>query len=245
MNTPDPSPPRRRFASAVALMLTLVLLSGCGGTRHVKKYEPKQRDYQFPVKEEAVEHETAEGSLWAQSNDANYMYTDRRAIRPGDILTVKIEEFATAQRATGTSTSRDTQMNADVTAFLGLMAKLQELDPDINPTELISAGSSLSFDHSGETERSEKLMATVPVIVKQSLPNGNVFVEGHRVILVNEEEHHFYISGVARPHDVDEANSISSTLLADAEIEFTGRGVLSDGQKPGALQRIWGWIWPF
>lgn len=220
-------------------------LLACSSTRHVKTYEPKQRDYKFPVEAEDVEQQSTEGSLWAHANDANYMYTDRRAIRPGDILTVNIEEFATAQRATGTTTSRETSMNADISAFIGLMAKLRELDPDINPSELISAGSSLGFNHSGETERSEKLMATVPVIVKKALPNGNVFVEGHRVILVNEEEHHFYISGVARPYDVDEANSISSTLLADAEIEFTGRGVLSDGQKPGVLARFWGWIWPF
>lgn len=236
---------KRLFSVRAPLFIAVSLLVACGGTRHVKKYEPKQRDYQFPVEAENIEHQSTEGSLWSHGNDANYMYTDRRAIRPGDILTVKIEEFATAQRATGTTTKRETQMNADIGAFLGLMAKLHKLDPDLNPEELISAGSELGFTHSGETERSEKLMATVPVIVKKGLPNGNVFVEGHRVILVNEEEHHFYISGVARPYDVDEANSISSTLLADAEIEFTGRGVLSDGQKPGVLARFWGWIWPF
>lgn len=228
-------------SATIALVLATLLIAGCA-RKHIKDYEPRVRDYKFPVETEDVAQETTEGSLWSQVDDTNYLYTDRRAIRPGDILTVRVEEFATAQRETGTSTSRKTEIDADITAFLGLMAKLGE---DVDPAALMSAGSKVGFDHNGETERSEKLMATVPVIVKQSLPNGNVFVEGHRVILVNEEEHHFYISGVARPYDVDESNSISSTLLADAEIEFTGRGVLSEGQRPGWFARAFGWIWPF
>jgi flagellar L-ring protein precursor FlgH len=136
-------------------------------------------------------------------------------------------------------------MNADITAFLGLMAKLQSADEDINPEALLDAGSKINFDAEAGTGRSERLTATVPVMVKKVLPNGNLFVEGHRVILVNNEEHHFYVSGVARPYDIDESNSVPSSRLADAEIEFTGRGVLSEGQKPGPVARFFGWIWPF
>ena len=77
------------------------------------------------------------------------------------------------------------------------------------------------------------------------LPNGNLFVEGHRAILVNSEEHHFYISGVVRPIDIDQQNSVKSSVVADAQIEFTGRGDLSDNQKQGWLSRYLGWIWPF
>ncbi len=93
--------------------------------------------------------------------------------------------------------------------------------------------------------RSEHLTATVPAIVRKVLPNGNLFIEGHRVVLVNSEEQHFYISGVVRPIDIDQENSIKSSQIADAEIEFTGRGVLSDNQHQGWLSRYFGWIWPF
>jgi flagellar L-ring protein precursor FlgH len=34
-------------------------------------------------------------------------------------------------------------------------------------------------------------------------------------------------------------------MIADAEIEFTGRGILSDNQRQGWLSRYFGWIWPF
>jgi flagellar L-ring protein precursor FlgH len=82
-------------------------------------------------------------------------------------------------------------------------------------------------------------------VVRKVLPNGNLFVEGHRVVLVNSEEHHFYISGVVRPIDIDGENSVKSSMVADAEIEFTGQGVVSDSQRQGWLNRFFGYFWPF
>jgi flagellar L-ring protein precursor FlgH len=37
----------------------------------------------------------------------------------------------------------------------------------------------------------------------------------------------------------------SSTFIADATIELTGQGVISDKQRPGWLARILDWVWPF
>lgn len=230
----------------LAMALALAFSSACApSARQIQDYEPRQRQYEFPVEAEELQSSRREGSLWSASDRANYFFTDQRAVRVGDILTVRVQEFATAQRATSTNTSRTTEMNASIREFLGLVASLQEIAPDL-PVELaVEAGSSLAFDSRGETGRTEQLTATVQVIVKQTLPNGNLFIEGHRVILVNAEEHHFYVSGVARPHDIDEHNSIASSHLADAEIQFTGRGVLSDGERPGAFARFFARFWPF
>ena len=75
--------------------------------------------------------------------------------------------------------------------------------------------------------------------------NSNLFIEGHRVILVNDEEHHFYVSGLARPLDILEDNSIDSSRIADLQMEFTGRGVITEKQHPGWLQRGLDIIAPF
>ncbi len=230
----------------IALCLLIVPVWGCASSaRQIQDYEPRQRDYVFPVEAEDLTSSRRDGSLWSSTDRANYLYTDQRAIRVGDILTVRVQEFATAQRATATNTSRTTEMNASIREFLGLVASLQEIAPDIPVDLAVEAGSSLAFDSRGETGRSEQLTATVQVIVRQLLPNGNLFIEGHRVILVNSEEHHFYVSGVARAHDIDEHNSIASSHLADAEIQFTGRGVLSDGERPGVVARFFSRFWPF
>ena len=76
------------------------------------------------------------------------------------------------------------------------------------------------------------------------LPNGNLFIEGHRIILVNNEEQHFYISGIIRPIDIDQNNIISSSKVAEAEIEFVGRGIMTENQQQGWFSRYFGWIFP-
>lgn len=225
-------------------LAALIALAGCG-PRHIKEYEPRQRDYESPVTIAQDEERRQSGSLWTKRDTVNYLYADQRALQVGDILTVKVEEFADAQREAGTSKKRLSEMNAEIEAFLGMMTRIQQIYPSVEPEALVGGGTGLGFDVRGETGRSERLQATVPAMVKKRLPNGNLFLEGHRVILVNEEEHHFYISGVARPIDIDETNSVPSSRLADAEIEFTGRGVLSEAQRPGPVARFLQWIWPF
>ena len=81
----------------VVLALSVILISGCGA-RQIKEYEPKVRDYELPVEIPQAQQQRQEGSLWSESSEANYMFADQRAMRLGDILTVKIEEFANAKR---------------------------------------------------------------------------------------------------------------------------------------------------
>ncbi len=208
---------------------------------HISEYTPKRRDYKLPTAGKGDETSASPGSLWHEGRPASLLFTDARALRVNDLVVVKIDEQADARRSTDTNTDRSSSSAAKIDAFLGLLKKIPKLDPNLN----IGGTSASSFKSSGDTARSESLTATVTAVVTKVFPNGNLFVEGHRVILVNAEEHHFYISGVLRPIDIDQDNSVKSSMVADAQIEFVGRGVLSDNQKPGWLSRALGWLWPF
>ncbi len=152
-------------------------------------------------------------------------------------MVIKIEEVADAKRSSNTDLSRQN----DAKAGWNLNLKDKPLIPALDGAR---TGSS-TFKGQGSTGRTERLAGTVPATVKKVLPNGNLFIEGHRVVLVNSEEQHFYVSGVVRPIDIEGDNSVKSSLVADAEIEFTGRGVMSENQQKGWMQRYLGWIWPF
>jgi len=155
-------------------------------------------------------------------------------------VVVKITEQANAQHTTDTNTSPDQQQRCQDRCLPGPAQTHTETGPNLN----IGGSSTSSLQSSGDTARSESLTATVTAVVTKVFSNGNLFVEGHRVILVNEEEHHFYISGVVRPSTSTRDNSVQSYMVAEAQIEFVGRGVLSDNQKPGWLSRALGWMWP-
>jgi flagellar L-ring protein precursor FlgH len=220
------------------LFAPLLVLAACE-VQHIDSYVPKTRKYDVPAATQ-VSPEDAAGSLWQPNARNASLFSDYRAFREQDLVVVRIEENADAKRTADTKLTRDTDMNIAVQAFL---KTLTAATPQVDLTAGVKSGR--DFNGDGQTARTEKLTATVPAIVKKVLPNGNLFIEGHRVVLVNQEEQHFYISGVVRPIDIAQDNSVRSSYVADAEIEFTGRGVLSDNQKPGILARFWNWIWPF
>jgi len=223
----------QRLALAAALSLAL---AACGGVSHVGKYTPKHRDYAVP--EAAARDDAATpGSVWRDGRPASLLFTDARALRENDLVVVKVEEIADAKRSSDTDLSRDSATTAALNAFVEAVADL--------PAVSLDGKSKTAFKALGSTARTERLTATVPSIVRKVLPNGNLFIEGHRVVLVNSEEQHFYISGVVRPIDIDGENSVKSTMVADAEIEFTGRGVLTENQRQGWFSKWFNRLWPF
>jgi flagellar L-ring protein precursor FlgH len=225
-----------------ALAIGVAAAAGCGPA-HTGAYKQKRREYVVDAQTDKKSAAVSEGSLWQDGRPASMLFTDARALHINDLVVINIEEIASASRSANTDLTRQSTAAAKVDAFLGLLSKLQKvgLDPNLN----VGGSSSSTFQGDGNSGRSENFTATVPALVRKVLPNGNLFVEGHRVVLVNNEEQHFYISGVVRPIDIDQQNSVKSSMIADAEIEFVGAGDLTDNQKQGFLARYLGWLWPW
>ncbi|HEY4184076.1 MAG TPA: flagellar basal body L-ring protein FlgH [Polyangia bacterium] len=232
----------RHSKSVVAGLIALALAGGCGPA-HTGAYKQKKREYTADATDAAKNTAVSEGSLWQEGRPASMLFTDARALHANDLVVINVEEIASANRSANTDLDRTSSAAAKIDAFLGVLGKLQKagLDPNLN----VGGSSQSSFHGKGSSDRSEYLTATVPALVRKVLPNGNLFVEGHRVVLVNSEEQHFYISGVVRPIDIDQQNSVKSSMIADAEIEFAGAGDLTDNQKQGFFSRYLGWLWPF
>lgn len=218
----------------LAASLAALALAACAPA-HVGSYVPKTRP--VPVSEAAPPGAEAasQGSLWREGLSASNLYTDARALRENDLVVVKVEEIADAKRSADTDIVRKSHTEAALKALLQATQQSYGLTGGVDTT----------FKGTGSTARTERLTATVPCIVKKVLPNGNLYIEGHRVVLVNAEEQHFYLSGVVRPIDIDQENSVKSSVVGEAEVEFTGRGVITDNQRQGILSQFFSWIWPF
>ena len=227
------------------MMVTWLLLFSYGCVRHIHPYTPKKRSYKPFTNYQARVQVTSDGALWQEYHQGNYLFQDARARRPGDIFIIEIEESAAASRNASTDLSKESSIEANAKAVAGFLAALQQVNPNFNRDKILSAGSKNQFKGLGKTSRSEQMVATVPASVREVMANGNIFIEGQRVVLLNNEEHHFYISGIVRPIDIDSDNRIKSALIADAQIEFTGRGPISDKQNQGWFSTIMDWVWPF
>ncbi|HDG98416.1 MAG TPA: flagellar basal body L-ring protein FlgH, partial [Desulfobacterales bacterium] len=112
-------------------------------------------------------------------------------------------------------------------------------------TTMFKASMSNSFDGSGSTSRDETMTASITARVVEVLPNGNLYIRGTRQIKVNNEVQYITLSGLIRPYDISPDNTVLSSYIADAKIEYTGKGAVSDKQRPGWLMRLLDYVWPF
>lgn len=221
------------------VLLCTSLLAGCVG--HILPYTPKVRTYN-PGDYSGEARPLTPGSLFV---DGQGWFSDPRAGRLGDIITVRIDEGDTATSQATTNLSRNTKMDAGLPALLNLTGALAKALPGLDPTKLLSFATNGQHAGQGSTSRSGKVAATLPVRIKRVLPNGDFYVEGSKVLLVNSEEHHLYLSGVVRPVDLLVDNSVASSRVAEAQVEITGRGVVSEKQNPGWAARVLDYVWPF
>ena len=77
------------------------------------------------------------------------------------------------------------------------------------------------------------------------LGNGNLFVEGKKVLALSEGSEEGFISGVITPKDVQPDNTILSSRIAQANIVYRGRGDVTDVATANWGSRIFNRLWPF
>ncbi len=222
----------------VTVAVCVMLICACAGPATTYKFP--ERDYKAGSYH--VDHATESGLLWGEHTQD--VIEDNRSRRLGDLVIVTIEESADAEDSASTKTSKKSEVNAGITHFMGILEKFAAKHPNVDATALIQALYESSFEGTGETSRKGSLSATIPCQVKQVMPNGDLFIEGTKAIQINAEETHLYLSGVVRPYDIDMSNTVSSTRILEARIDFSGRGAISEANRPGLLRRGLDLAWP-
>lgn len=159
------------------------------------------------------------------------MFADRKARRPGDLVTVIIVEQAQARQTAATSTGKDSEVSVGPGG--GVLA-------DLIPLLRLGGGDSFSAD--GSTTRGGSLTAKITTKVVESYSNNTMRIEGRQKIVINGEEQEIVLTGLVRTEDVAPDNTVLSTFVADAEISFVGTGMVADKNKPGLLTRLLNWL---
>ena len=186
------------------------------------------------------------GSLWHPELALNYKVLDVRAHFPGDLLTVIVAEQSSGKKDANTDTKAESAISASVEDFFGIPAAAVEFLPGgFNPQSIVKAKTARESKGNGETTRTGALTASITVKVVGIDSNGNLRVQGDKIIRVNREDQYIELSGRVRPEDIASDNSVLSSRLADARIDYYGRGVVGDKQGVPLVHRLYDWIWPF
>jgi flagellar L-ring protein precursor FlgH len=231
-------------SSWIALSAAFAFMGVACGPPHIQPFTPRNRQYtQGRYAALQADARPTTGSIFSEASPG-YLQ-DTRAGRVGDVVMVRIDEQANAKGGATTSLSRSSSREMGMEALGGLVPALKRSNPDLDPTKLLALMSDRNFEGDGQTGRKGELSGFIAVKVREKMPNGDLFLEGTKVVMINNEEYHLYISGLVRSADVGPDNSVPSSKVADAQIEFTGRGDVADTVDRGWLAKILDSINPF
>ena len=229
------------------LALTYLFCVACGGspTRRPALHPPVTPQQEY--RQEAAANNP--GSLFAAS-EADTLFEDSRARRVGDIVVVKLVENTKAQNKAETSSNKKSSNDYQVANMFnrGHAGFIPFMPIGPQPSvgvPILDTDSASGINSTGKTKRENYVTTSLATRVLRVLPGGLMEIEGAREIRVNEETEYMVVRGMIRSKDVSADNSVLSTQIADASIEYYGKGVLADKQKPGWFSRLMDNVWPF
>jgi len=224
------------------LLAGLATLSGCAGTSPQAQVMPERYTLPETTPSPAPQQE---GTIYAASSGLD-LYADSRARKIGDIVLVRIVETSTGTKEANTKTERSSTVTGGVASLFGFETWLADRNQRYNPSlTSIQAGLTNDFEGKGKTNRKSNVAATISARVTDITSDGNLNIRGYQEVKVNNETQHIILSGIIRPIDISQDNSVLSSHVADARIEYSGQGALSDKQQPGWLARALDSVWPF
>lgn len=212
-----------------------LILSGCAAIHTTPPTAVHQPMTAMPV---ARTHSAPVTGAIYQASLAQRLFEDRRARRIGDVITINLVENTSAKKAANASAARGSSMTGGISSLANLpLKKLEGLN--------IEAGIDSEFEGTGAAAANNAFTGTITVTVIDVYANGNLLVSGEKQIAINQGDEYIRFSGVINPNTVTSANTVQSTQVADARIEYKGSGYIDESQQMGWLQRFFVALLPF
>ncbi len=227
------------YKSSVNLVavILMALLSGCSNTVELSKALPNDPDFApiLPEEEEAAIIPT--GSLF-KANYVNNIYSDSKAHRTGDIISVILSESTQANKNAKTELKKENSSELDTVMGLGgnpLTLNGNTLEFGLNQNS--------NFKGDSKADQGNSLSGDISVHVLKVLPNGNLMIRGEKWLTLNNGDEYIRLTGVIRPKDINSNNTILSTKVANARIQYAGTGSFADANEQGWLTKFFNSSW--
>jgi flagellar L-ring protein FlgH len=207
-----------------ARLAALALLAGCATQiedRISQDYEPVMPETAF------VAQAMPTGGIYSPGA-AGIFASDRRAARPGDILTVQFTERFAATKSQSAQGARSSAFEVD----------LPDLLTGGFDDKGLTTGTSQAFKGSGGAAQSNSLTGRLSVIVARRFPTGALEIIGQKKLTLNNGNEYVRLTGIVRPEDISAGNIVLSDRIANADIRYVGAGDVADTARPGWLRRF-------
>ena len=221
--------------SAFLSALALSVLSGCAS---VYPTPPTAVHQPMSARPDGTAPVTVANGAIFQAVGSRPLFEDRRARHVGDTITINLVERNNAQKSANANATR----NGSMTAGIGPISRLPL--SGLNGLELEAEAES-DFNGKGAAAANNVFNGTITVTVIDVYPNGNLLVSGEKMVAINQGNEFIRFSGIVNPVSVTGANTVQSTQVADARIEYRANGYIDETQQMGWLQRFFVNVLPF
>lgn len=213
-------------------LILCALATGCASVPPTNVHQPMSA-------RPAPRYEAAPGNgAIYQAGYGRALFEDRRARYVGDTMTIRISENTAATKKANNKLDRSASNSASVSTLTGLPGK--------GTLGLgLETSTANAFEGKGDASNTNTFTGTITVTVIDVYPNGNLLVSGEKQLSIGQEQEYVRVSGVVNPSFVDASNTIDSSKVADARIEYKSSGQLSDGMVMGWLGRFFLSVLPF
>ena len=211
------------------LFLMILLLAGCTSLPNAPK--PDDPSFAPTIPEDDMVNIEPSGSIFNQGQ-VNSIYSDIKAHRVGDLITVQLSESTTAKKNANSQQGKNSDLGLDALKMGGDTVTLNGYDTSV------SMGATNSFKGQSKADQSNSLQGNISVSVIRVLPNGNLMVRGEKWLMLNNGNEYIRITGLVRSEDVNADNTVLSQRIANARIQYGGTGDFANSQERGWLAQF-------
>ncbi len=219
---------------AIAIMMSCLVLTAAQKPKKQPEKSALDQTLEQIAAAQGMERQTVQpGSLWTSTALFSDLSSDLRARRVGDVVTILVQEKASAVSSGTVKTQRNSSLQSSISAAGGIMSAVGPLQ------NLAKAGTNTALNGQGATTRDTTLNATISTVVTQVLPNGSLVVQGTKTVKINSENQVLGLRGIVRAVDLSPVNTVSSDRVAQMDLQVNGKGVVADSVKrPFILYRL-------
>jgi len=163
-----------------------------------------------------------------------------------DVVIVRVDELASMQ-SEGEMERRKNALYDAVLKDWVFLDGLRAVRPSPQSDGDARARGQLQQLYRAETDMQtrESLALSIACRIADIRPNGNLVLEGHKQIRINDEVWEVSLSGICRRNDVGPDSTILSRQILDLKLDKRERGHVRDGYKRGWFIRWFDQFDPF
>jgi flagellar L-ring protein precursor FlgH len=220
-------------------LLSLLALAGLSGCAALQATPPTAVHQPMSVRPEPRTAQASQPGSIFQPSFSRPLFEDRRARFVGDVITINLVEQTAASKKSSANAERNASMAASISALakVPLAGALGGLG--------VTASDASKFGGKGDAAANNAFTGTITTTVIEVLGNGNLLVSGEKQIAINQGNEFIRFSGVVNPVNVTGSNTVQSTQVADARIEYRANGYIDETENMGWMQRFFVNVLPF